>query len=292
MKDSPSPVRREAPAKVNLSLRVIARRPDRYHDIESWIVKLRWFDSLTVRPSDRFHLALSGDAAGVPADDTNLVHRAAETLARAAGRACRADVELQKTIPHGAGLGGGSSDAAATLLALNDLWGLDWPVDRLHPIAREIGADVPLFLHGPELIVRGIGDRIEDGPRNWHGWLVVAIPPFSVSTAAVYERWVPPGPAGAVPHDDIPWSRAALSAMELAERLFNDLEAPAFALEPRLAAIHRALGSVDGRMVRMTGSGSAFYALFDGPAEAQSWQKTAQSATREFGLRFEVAQSA
>lgn len=266
-----------APAKANLTLAVLGRRPDGYHDIESWVVMLGWYDRLTFRESTGLSLTVDGRQDGLPAAESNLVWRAAVALAKAAGLEAKAAIGLEKDIPIGAGLGGGSSDAAATLLGLTRLWRLAWPVERLLPVAAELGSDVPVFLRPGAAVIRGRGEDVERLSTGWQGWLAVILPPYPVATAAVYERWTIGGFAACAkpPAERRPWRRGSMGGRELAALLFNDLEGPAFAVEPRLQGLHGLLDGLDGRRVRMTGSGSALFTVFDTEAEALAWSRRA-----------------
>lgn len=257
-----------APAKINLSLAVLGRRADGYHDLESWVVQLDWCDVVRVSLADRLAISVTSSAGDVPSNDTNLAWRAAVALGHAAGREPTVRIHIDKHIPVGGGLGGGSSDAAATLLALDRLWGLNCGTDKLLTLATGLGSDVPLFLTPGPAILRGRGERIERVATGWRGWVAIAAPNFGVSTAEVYRNWQPPADSAA---NRRPCIVAAEGAADLARHLFNDLEMPAFACEPRLAHLHAALDGVQGRPVRMTGSGSCLFALFDAAAEAEAW---------------------
>lgn len=272
-------VRRSAAAKVNLTLSVLGRRPDGFHEIESWVVPVGLSDELTFAPATALSLVLRGGASGAPADASNLVWRAAAALAAAAGRQPDVEIELEKRIPVGAGLGGGSSDAAATLLGLNALWGLNWPVGRLVPIAARLGSDVPLFLQPGPAVIRGRGERVQRLVTSWKGWLVLVVPSYGVSTAEVYRRWR--ARAQPRPTRRAAWSRSSWRAAELSSQLFNDLEEEAFACEPRLARLHANLDGLAGRRVRMTGSGSCLFAIFDSQAEAEDWKRQASARPDE-----------
>ncbi len=269
---SSTAVHRRAPAKVNLSLAVLSRRPDGFHEIESWVVQVGWFDDLVFSNAGELSLEVDGASAGVPSGRENLVFKAAEALAREAGFAGGARIELHKEIPVGAGLGGGSSDAATTLLGLNQLWGLRWPLERLIELAAKLGSDVPLFLGGVSSIIRGRGEKLEPLASTWRGWFALIVPPYRLSTAEVYRLWTPGGQARA----KTAWARPATAA-SLAPALFNDLEAAAFKCEPRLAALHAVVNGLDGRPVRMTGSGACLYAAFDARAEAEAWGKKTEA---------------
>lgn len=262
------------PAKINLTLAIRSRRPDGFHEIESWITPIALYDTLTFTESNDWQLAIHPAHPTVAADETNLIAKAAQALAAAAGRSCHTNVTLDKRIPVGAGLGGGSSDAAATLLGLNTLWNLNWPLARLTTIAAALGSDVPLFLDPRPVIVRGRGEIIEPLPSSWRGWIALVLPSFSLATADVYRRH-------AQLHAPIrshvqPWPASSLPADELAPHLFNDLEPAAFDLAPRLRTLHTDLNAVDARPARMTGSGSCLFTIFDAQSDAERWAAKAQ----------------
>lgn len=268
-----------APAKLNLSLAVLARRPDGFHEIESLMVPVTLHDTLHVtaddRPGIRLHVRHGGRlarlgqrfAGDVPVDATNLVVRAAERLAREADIDAGLTIELVKQIPSGAGMGGGSSDAAAVLLAAADAWGLDWPVERLAEIGAELGSDVPWFFAAGPATVTGRGERVEAVTGIPPLPAVVVKPPVGLSTAAVYARCTP-NPAGR--------GHAVRLAAALREGLreamplmHNDLEAPACELSgevARLLADFRRAGAVHPLL---TGSGSACFAITRTAAESR-----------------------
>lgn len=187
-----------APAKLNLFLHVVGRRPDGYHLLQSVFVPIDWCDTLRIELLDHGRLervdegpAASGLAPALPAQDLCL--RAARALQAASGTSRGARIHLDKRIPQGAGLGGGSSDAAAVLLVLNELWGLHWSGQRLQELAVGLGADVPFFVEGRPAWVEGIGDRLTvlDGDLALPAVLreaayVVIKPPQSVATAAIF----------------------------------------------------------------------------------------------------------
>jgi 4-diphosphocytidyl-2-C-methyl-D-erythritol kinase len=218
-----------------------------------------------------------------PPTETNLVWKAAIALAKAAEIKTSAHINLIKRLPIGAGLGGGSSDAASTLLALNQGWGLNWPADRLAGVAAELGSDVPLFVAssesqnptfaGRQFIIRGRGERVQRLPGGWQGWVVVVVPDFGLATAEVYRRWTILRASGPTPK---PWESLPCNATELARRLFNDLEPAATSFEPRLMELHRKLDMLGGRPVRMTGSGSCLYSIMDTQADAEAWKELAR----------------
>jgi 4-diphosphocytidyl-2-C-methyl-D-erythritol kinase len=280
--DDPTAITVVAPAKLNLSLAILARRPDGFHEIESLMVPVSLADRLVVRASDRPGVRLSVRFAGrlaqpagavlardVPADDTNLVVRAARRLAEQAGIDRGLDVELFKEVPSGAGLGGGSSDAAAILRAASLVWGIDWPIDRLAEIGAGIGSDVPWFFAGCPAIATGRGERIEPiaGLPELHA--VIACPAAGLSTPAVYGRCVPdPSRAGEAAR-----LAAALASCDLraaGELMHNGLEDAARSLSADIDQLLTALAAAGGVRPMLTGSGSACFAIARTDREARA----------------------
>jgi 4-diphosphocytidyl-2-C-methyl-D-erythritol kinase len=267
---------------LNLSLAVLARRPDGFHEIESLMVPVTLHDVVRVRPAAapgirltvRFGGRLAGPHAAalardVPTDDTNLVVRAVRLLAAEAGVEPRLDIDLVKAIPSGAGLGGGSSDAAAVLRAAATAWNIDWPADRLAAIGAAIGSDVPWFFAGGPAIARGRGEQVEPVPALRSLAAVIACPAVGLSTAAVYGRCTPD--AG---HRGMAWQLAeALAGGGLRPALQfmdNALEPPARQLCPDVDRLLTALARAGAVAPRLTGSGSACFALTRTVAEARS----------------------
>ncbi len=167
-------MRTKAYAKINLTLEVLGRRPDGYHEVRTILQTIDLADDLQIDPSTRIDLECS--ERGLEGPD-NLVWKAADALKEASGCNRGARIRLQKHIPTGAGLGGGSSDAATTLRALNDLWGLGMADDELQPIAASLGSDVPFFLRGGTAVAEGHGERITGLADALQRWLVLAYPP-------------------------------------------------------------------------------------------------------------------
>jgi 4-diphosphocytidyl-2-C-methyl-D-erythritol kinase len=173
-----------APAKLNLMLRVTGRRDDGYHLLQTVFCFIDYGDTLTFRVREDGVIARAGDVPGVPAGD-DLAPRAARLLQETAGSRLGADIGIEKRIPIGGGLGGGSSDAATTLLALNHLWGTGLPRARLAELALELGADVPVFVGGENALAEGIGELLTplEVPPAWY---LVLVPPISVPTARIF----------------------------------------------------------------------------------------------------------
>ena len=263
------PLEEQAPAKVNLDLRVTGRRPDGYHDLDSLVAFAACADRLTFAPDRRLSLELSGPfAAALAGQSDNLVLRAARRLADRAGCPPHVRIALDKRIPVAAGLGGGSADAAATLRGLSRLWQLELTVADLLPLALELGADVPVCLRSRPARMRGIGERLE--PVGLPALdLVLANPNRAVSTAQVFAGLGAIAPP-CEPDGPLPSGRADLLAWLRARG--NDLEAPACRLAPAIAEVVETLRAQPGcRLARMSGSGATCFGIFDDqPAAAHA----------------------
>jgi 4-diphosphocytidyl-2-C-methyl-D-erythritol kinase len=257
------PVIVRPPAKVNLSLRVGAIGPDGRHDVHTLLQSISIADTLTASPRPG-PFALSVRGPGVPADESNLVWRAAAALWKLAGRdgAPRdAHVRLDKTIPTDAGLGGGSADAAAALVALNTVWGFQRSSRDLHAVAATLGSDVPFFLQGGTAVGVGRGDEIYPVDDVARFGVIVVKPAFGVSTAEAY-GWLDAdramgveAPGGSAEEIDVGWPSGPV-------RLANDLEAPVTRRHPEVAEIVAACRREGALAAGMTGSGSAVFGLF------------------------------
>jgi 4-diphosphocytidyl-2-C-methyl-D-erythritol kinase len=263
-----------APAKLNLHLRVGPLRVDGFHPVLTWMVKIGLFDKLAIEPHSQPGASLRCDDPTVPTDERNLVIKAFNAaqadLARPGHVEQGVEIRLHKRIPAGAGLGGGSSDAAAMLLAMRELWQWKPPNHRLEEIAAGIGSDVGFFLHRGSAICRGRGERVEpiDPPKP--KWAVLILPGRPMPTGPVYQRFdqMRLGRQENVENEP-PWRAwTELGALELLPRLVNDLEPAAFDLDPELRRLRDAAEARLGRTVRMSGSGSSLYTLFDGEQEA------------------------
>ena len=253
-------------AKINLSLRVLGARADGYHELRTIFQSIALHDTLTIRAT-RGPLRLTCDDPQCPSDDTNLIWRAAERLWRAAGRRGAARdiaVDVEKRIPLKGGLGGGSSDAAATLRALGRLWGIDERVVR--GAATELGADVPYFFEGGTVLGLERGDLLFpliDWPA---AWVVLVLPEFGVSTKEAFEWW----DLDASSFDTLrvverPVRRGNTDPLVLSlskDELVNDLEVPVTGRHPGVARAVRALKKAGASHAAMSGSGSTVFGLF------------------------------
>ena len=250
-----------APAKLNLFLHVVGRRPDGYHLLQSVFVLIDWCDTLHFERRSDGLLQRHDLGPALPADDLSL--RAARALQQASGTSLGADVSVFKRVPWGAGLGGGSSDAASTLLALNRLWGLHWPSQRLQPIALTLGADVPFFIGGQNAFVEGVGDILTPLPAQAVQALqaqryAVVKPAAAIATAAIFgSPLLARGSEAAI-------VMSFLAEAELQQKLLqgfgrNDLQPPA---ERSCKAVTRVAAWLQTRFgnSRMSGSGSAVFA--------------------------------
>lgn len=243
-----------APAKINLFLHVVGRRPDGYHLLQSIFALVDWCDTLHFERRADGRLARHDLGSKLPPDDLCL--RAARLLQSESGTTWGVDIAIDKQVPWGAGLGGGSSDAASTLLALNRLWSLDWPRSRLMQLGLQLGADVPFFVGGRNALVEGIGERLTPAavPRQW---LAVAKPASSLETRAIFAAGLPVHENDAA----ILESFAASADQGVSKVAFgrNDLQDAAQACCPAVADVAGRLQRQFGNS-RMTGSGSAVFA--------------------------------
>ncbi len=248
-------------AKINLGLQVIRKDPDDYHQIRTIFQMIDLQDELVIRPGPR-ELRLKTDGFPVPPGKDNLVLQAARALLRA-GRVRRgADIHLTKRIPVAAGLGGGSSNAAAALRGLNQVWSLGIGMGKLTEISRDLGADVPFFLFGGAALGTGRGDRIRPLRGALRQPILVVCPPVKLSTRTVYEQ----GDFGLTPQKPRitmkSFSLALSGRVSLADLLVNDLEMPAFRLRPVARAIKLRLRDLGAVAVSMSGSGPSVFGVF------------------------------
>lgn len=244
----------DSPAKVNLSLRVLGKRPDGFHEVHTRMCPISLADEVRVT------LRLSGGAvltcsdSTVPNDESNLAPKALRAFEKAAGGTLSLDIHLEKRIPHGAGLGGGSGNAAAVLLAANQLAGMPLTLDQLQAAAATLGSDVPFFLHGRVCDASGRGEvvaPVADFP--WQLPLVLIKPPFGIPTPWAYQKWAGSIELAGVRYSpqECPWGP-----------MVNDLERPVFQKWLMLPAVKTwLLEQPETRAALMSGSGSTIFAV-------------------------------
>jgi len=249
-----------APAKLNLFLHVIGRREDGYHLLQTLFRFIDFGDTVHVRVHRDGIIERLGDVAGVPAEQ-DLAVRAARLLQQNAGITAGAQIKLEKRLPLGGGLGGGSSDAATTLIALNRLWDLRWSRMKLQGLGLKLGADLPVFLYGRSAFAEGVGERLQEIALD-PAWYVVLIPPVAVSTTSVFGD-------PELTRDSSPIKILRFSAGPGR----NDLESVVCRRHPEVAQHVEWLRQFGP--AAMTGSGACVFAAFD----------SEQAATRVFRQR-------
>ncbi|HTT74789.1 MAG TPA: 4-(cytidine 5'-diphospho)-2-C-methyl-D-erythritol kinase [Candidatus Binataceae bacterium] len=254
------------PAKLNLFLRVVGRRSDGYHELDSIFLPIDLYDRLTVelQPSSSRSVVLTGNFGGLPADEGNLAVKAASCFMATIGLNAKVRIGLNKAIPSGAGLGGGSSDAGAVLRMMGALTRLG-TADRLAELALQIGADVPFFLNPRTARVGGIGELITPlpDPPDWP--LVVAVPPLEVSTSVIFKDLKPDNWSGSATAGEV---TALLGGNPRPSLFVNDLEAPAIGRFPAIARLKARMKDSGACVAAMSGSGGAVFGLFDSVAQA------------------------
>ena len=262
--DAPGCVIVKTPAKLNLRLRVLGLREDGYHEIITWMQQISLYDEIRIEPCEK-RIRVYADRDDVPVGGKNILHRAATVLREASGReTLGARIYLKKNIPVGAGLGGGSGNAAGALWALNQVWNLKMRRAELSAVAARAGSDVPFFLHGPAAVCRGRGERVERKEALKSGWFLLVKPPFKLSTRDVYA-----------------WSREKLrrerryfdkNRVSLRIRRYeygNDLQAIVFPKFPVLEKLCDLLVLHGARRAMMSGSGSTIFGVFRRKGEAE-----------------------
>lgn len=267
----------DAPAKVNLSLRITGRRADGYHDLETFMAPLVLADRLSIDLSPEPGVRFQCTDQELPIDGSNLAVRAVHVFFKATGWSSGVSMTLEKYIPHGAGLGGGSSDAAAVLVGLNKLSGLGLGIADLERMAADIGSDVPFFVRCVPAICRGRGEQVEPVAEPPRGEILLVKPPFPVPTAWAYAEWARGRYSSATTSDHPCWN----------ERV-NDLELPVFKKFLVLPALRDWLREQSGvRFSMLSGSGSTVFALLEGVCRKDWRQRVAEM----FGPTFWTCQT-
>jgi 4-diphosphocytidyl-2-C-methyl-D-erythritol kinase len=266
----PDPLVEAAPAKINLSLRVLGRRSDGYHELESLVVFARCADRLSLTPGGDLSLTVGGPSAALAGDNAdNLVLKAARALAERSAGITLGAFALDKRLPVAAGLGGGSADAAAALRLIARANNLAPEAPRFYEAARATGADVPVCLNPRARVMRGIGELLSE-PLNLPPLPAVLVNPgAALATKAVFAGWTPGTPPPPLDQEALAKLSDRKALLQFLGSLENDLERPAIALKPVVGEVLAAMRSLPGFVVaRMSGSGSTCFALFNSAAEA------------------------
>jgi 4-diphosphocytidyl-2-C-methyl-D-erythritol kinase len=255
-----------APAKINTILRIVGRRPNGYHDLAMVMEKLNLKDELTLEAIPRgIELVIDGESDSGMAAQGNLVWKTAAALSEATGVKRGVRIRLKKRIPVAAGLGGGSSDAATTLIGLNELWDIGWSDEQLAKLGARLGADVPFFCYEGTALVEGIGDRVVSIPKLPKMFILLINPGFAVSTKWVYNRY------DALSEDrelltveggDVRLPRLFETFRDVTVNLVNDLEGVTVSAYPELNEIKKYLAGAGAEGVLMAGSGPTVFGLF------------------------------
>ena len=265
----------QAPAKINLFLEILAKRPDGYHEIETLMCRIGLYDSLSLRATGspeirldcRWAAGLTRYALGdLPPPEENIVTKAASLLQQRSRCGRGAEIRLVKRIPSAAGLGGASSDAAAVLVAANIAWELNWSREQLVELAAELGSDIPFFLGSGSAICRGRGERIEPTqPIRLH--MVVVRPPVGLSTPQVYQGCRPACTPASVRTLQSGLSKGNWNVVKSA--LVNRLEEPAAQLNPWIARLRKEFETAGSIAQQMSGSGSSYFGICENARHAR-----------------------
>jgi 4-diphosphocytidyl-2-C-methyl-D-erythritol kinase len=264
---SPSSIELLSPAKVNLRLEVLRRRGDGYHEIRTILQRIGLYDKLTISLKGKQGVSVITDSPRLPVDEENLAYRAASVLLQEAEARVGIELHIQKEIPLSSGLGGGSSNAASTLMGLNRILKLNFSKDRLMEIGARIGADIPFFIFERTAVATGIGEKLEPLEIRPSIWLVLVNPGWEVST-----RWAYEGLSFRLTKRPIHIKLPAFfnDIGQVARILHNDLESFTIAAFPEIDGIKKELLSHGAVGSLMTGSGPTVFGLFSHNKEAES----------------------
>ncbi len=273
-------LKKPSPAKINLFLRVLGKRPDGYHNIFSLMQKITLCDELTFLPRSG-GIVLKCPNSDLPVSKDNLVFRAAESILSYAGCSSGVEIILTKYIPAAAGLGGGSSDAATTLLALNEMYQLGLTKAELMQLGAKLGADVPFFIFGDSAFAAGIGDQLTAWENPLKLNIVLINPLFPLPTNLVYESL-----NLRLTKEKINYSIPRLSALsDITSEMHNDLEAASFKMHPELIELKQLLLRHGALSAMMSGSGPTVFGIFTDEITAK---KTAEAIKKEVPRQFHV----
>jgi 4-diphosphocytidyl-2-C-methyl-D-erythritol kinase len=262
-----------APAKINLTLEILGKRPDGYHDLRSLVVPVSLYDTLTLTRTAVPSIEVSCAIVGLPGENQfilpapcdNLAVRAARLLRDVTGHSGGAHIEIQKEIPIGGGMGGGSADAAGTLVGLNRLWNTGVPVEQLMELGAQLGSDIPAMVYGKPVCMEGRGEKVRPVTCHWpvgtEWWIVVVNPGFNVPTRDIYRRF---RTGLTSPQETFINACFALEGGDVklaAASLHNTLEAVVFNKYPLLSMIAERLKSAGALGVLLSGSGASVFAM-------------------------------
>ncbi|WP_018131782.1 4-(cytidine 5'-diphospho)-2-C-methyl-D-erythritol kinase [Effusibacillus pohliae] len=277
-------IREKAKAKINLTLDVLYKRPDGYHEVEMVMQTVDLADHLVFEAREDDHITLSCGVSYIPLDCRNLVYKAAVLLRERFGIRKGVHIAIDKQIPVAAGLAGGSSDAAATLRGLNRLWELGLTPDELAQLGAEIGSDVPFCVYGGTAIARGRGEMIERLPAAGPLWVVLVKPPIAVSTADVYRNLKVDE---IVIHPDANGMAQALRTGDverIVSHLGNVLEQVTFRLHPEVARLKQQMVKFGAMGALMSGSGPTVFGITDRESRAQRVYNALRGFSKEVYL--------
>ncbi len=273
----------QAPAKVNLCIRVLDRLPNGYHELWSLMHSVDVFDHLSIRLNpDHEGIHIKCDNHALPVDQRNLVYRAAEAVLRRAEQSVGVDIVLQKAIPLAAGLGGGSSDAASTIYGLSHLLKLEWEFSHMTEVGAELGSDISFFFQTPCAVVRGWGQEVIPCVLHGQRWVVLVNPGFPIETKWAYKQL-----ASCRSHVQplSPWTASveeglSISWDEAIEAMENDFEPSLFPVYPILEFIKEKLRALGAGAALLSGSGATVFGVFDDPERAHAAAKRLRDDTQ------------
>lgn len=251
----------KAPAKINLTLDILNKRDDGYHEVEMVMTQVDLYDRLELEELDGDTIIISSPVGYIPLDEKNHAFQAAKLIKERYGVKQGVYIHIDKNIPVSAGLGGGSSDAAATLRGLNRLWQLNLDAEELQKLGAEIGSDVPFCVAGGTALATGRGERLQPIPSPPSCWVILAKPSVSVSTAEVYRQF------DAASNTEKPKSRQMVQALEaqdyegICQALGNMLEQTTLRIYPEVSRIKACMEKLGADGVQMTGSGPTVFGL-------------------------------
>lgn len=264
-----------APAKINLVLRIFDRRPDGYHNLWSLMQTVQLEDELAISLSDDHStIILRCDEPSLKTDPSNLVYRAAAAVFEGSGRIVGLDMVLTKRIPMGAGLGGGSSDAAATIIGLNRLLSLGWSREKMAHVGQTLGSDVPFFFFAPSATVGGRGEKVVPVRIKGSRWIVLVNPGFPIGTQWAYQQ-LSVSRTGVRPLSDVHvalGNASDLSWEEVLQAAENDFETAVFKTHPALHRIKRQLLAEGAEAALLSGSGATVFGVFRDETTARQTQ--------------------